>query len=86
MGGSLFATCSGTGSMIGPGKISLPIPEPELTWLRELRQGRHSKQDALDRAEALEHEITGLLDTSPLTERADQQALDRWLESVHRRS
>lgn len=71
--------------LLRTGEISLPVPEPELTWLRELRQARHSKQDALDRAEDLERELTELLDTSPLPDRPDHREIDQWLESVHRR-
>lgn len=71
--------------LLRTGKISLPIPEPDLTWLRALRQAEYSKQDALDRAEELEAELMSLLNTSPLEERADHQEIDRWLERTHRR-
>lgn len=67
------------------GAITLPIPEPELTWLRDLKQGRHTKEEALARAEELEREIDGLIGTSRLPERPDQAAIDAWLVSVHRR-
>ena len=43
------------------GTITLPMPEPDRTWLWELRQGRHTKHEALDRAVELEAEIDGLM-------------------------
>jgi predicted nucleotidyltransferase len=67
------------------GAITLPIPEPDLTWLRELRRGEHTKQEALDRAAELEEEIDRAAAGSPLPEQPDLAALDRWLVGLHRR-
>ena len=67
------------------GAITLPIPEPELTWLRELRQGRHGEQEALDRAAELGVEIDRSTAGSPLPQQPDHDAIDRWLVDVHRR-
>jgi RNA repair pathway DNA polymerase beta family len=67
------------------GAITLPIPEPDLTWLRELRRGEHTKEEALDRAAELEAEIDRVTADSPLPERPDHAALDRWLVDLHRR-
>jgi hypothetical protein len=67
------------------GRITLPIPEPELTWLRELRRGEHTKAEALNRAEGLEGEIRDAMSHSHLPERASRQVIDAWLVGVHRR-
>jgi hypothetical protein len=67
------------------GAITLPIPEPDLTWLRELRRGEHTKEEALDWAAELEEEIERAMAGSPLPERPDHAALDRWLVDLHRR-
>lgn len=67
------------------GRITFPIAEPELTWLRDLKQGRHTKEEALARAEKLEAQIEREQATSRLPEVADRPAIDAWLASVHRR-
>jgi RNA repair pathway DNA polymerase beta family protein len=67
------------------GTITLPVPEPDLAWLRELRQGRRTKEEALARAASLEEEIERLAPTSPLPERPDPRVLDSWLVDLHRR-
>lgn len=66
------------------GKIELPIPEPELTWLRELKQGMHTKQEALDLAEHLEHEIEAAQKTADLPDLPDIDYIDAWVADVHR--
>lgn len=67
------------------GQFTLPIPEPDLTWLRELRQGEHTKEEALERAEQLHGEIGRAVATSPLPEEPNWPEIDAWMESVHRR-
>lgn len=67
------------------GEINLPMLEPDLTWLRELRRGEHSKEEALARAEELEAEIPLVAARSRLQEHPDDRAIDEWLASVHRR-
>src|SRR5690606_7796194 len=32
--------------LLETGRITLPMPQPWRTWLRDLRQGRHSRQEA----------------------------------------
>lgn len=71
--------------LLSTGRITLPIPEPGLTWCRELRRGEHSKEEALERAEHLEARIDALMLTSTLPEKPDYAAIDMWLESAHRR-
>lgn len=65
--------------LLETGWITLPMPEPWLTWIRDLRTGGHSMQEALDAAEGLEHRITALIDRSPLPEYPDRAAADEWL-------
>lgn len=67
------------------GRISLPIREPWLSWLRDLRQGRHSKAEALEAAAELEAVIEQLLVTSPLPPTPDERAADAWLVSAYER-
>ncbi len=67
------------------GRITLPVPEPELTYLRDVRQGKYTLQETLDRAAELEKELLSLQETSRLPEQVDREALDRWVADVHRR-
>lgn len=66
------------------GRITLPIPEPELTWLRDLRQGRHTLTEALDRAVDLERQIDEAMLVSPLPPRARREAIDAFVINAHR--
>ncbi len=68
--------------LLETGTISLPIREPWLTWLRDLRQGRRSRTEALEAAADLEARIVALLDTSPLPADPDMAAVNRWLVSL----
>ncbi len=67
------------------GKVTLPMEEPDLTWLRDLKQGRHTLEEALARAETLEAEISKAQETSKLPDHPDRRGIDYWLSSVHRR-
>ncbi|MCO1654489.1 nucleotidyltransferase domain-containing protein [Pseudonocardia sp. S2-4] len=71
--------------LLRTGTITLPVPEPDRTWLLELRRGERTKEEALERAAELEAEIERLTVTSPLPERPDTAALDAWLVDAHRR-
>lgn len=69
--------------LLADGKITLPMPEPWRTWLTELRQGKHTKDEALNRAEELEARLRGLMDTSPLPIEPDRAVADAWLIKVY---
>jgi hypothetical protein len=66
------------------GRITLPIPEPWLTWLRDLRHGRHSRQEALDAAADLETRLEKLADRADLPPEADHDAANAWLGHAYR--
>jgi uncharacterized protein len=61
------------------GKITLPVPEPMRAWIRDLRIGKHTQAEALDMALDFEDEIKHYMPNSPLPERPDREAADRWL-------
>ncbi|WP_158882101.1 nucleotidyltransferase domain-containing protein [Amycolatopsis anabasis] len=65
--------------LLETGRITLPIPEPWLTWLRDLRQGRHTKDEALAAATELEQRLEKLSTSSPLPERPDAARANAWL-------
>lgn len=68
---------------LATGNITLPIPEPERAWLRELRVGKHTKQEALDRIDDLESKLIHLTQTVDLPENADLGKLNQWLVGVY---
>ncbi|WP_297537044.1 nucleotidyltransferase domain-containing protein [Amycolatopsis sp.] len=72
--------------LLETGRISLPVAEPWLTWLRDLRQGRHTKAEALEAATGLERKLEKLIDSSPLPVRPDTEWADSWLVQAHQRS
>ena len=67
------------------GSITLPIPEPWGSWLRDLRTGGHTKAEALDAAGEMDARLTGLADSSPLPPEPDMEMINEWLVDSHRR-
>jgi hypothetical protein len=65
--------------LLTTGRITLPMPEPHRTWLRELREGRHSMTDALEAAADLEAQLYTAMNSGDLPEQPDRRALDAWL-------
>lgn len=72
--------------LLETGRITLPVPEPARTWLRELRTGQHSMDEALEAAAVCEQQIKVLLETSHLPEHPDCAAADEWLIGAYQRS
>lgn len=65
------------------GRVTLPMPAEWRDWLTELRRGEHTKQEALDAADSLEHQLEGLLETSQLPAEPDTAAADALLVDVY---
>ncbi len=72
--------------LLETGRITLPIAEPWLSWLRDLRQGRHTRDEALAAAAELEARLDVLETTSPLPPHPDRAAADRWLVGAYGRA
>lgn len=72
--------------LLESGRVTLPVPEPARTWLRELRAGQHSMDEALEAAAVCERQIKVLLETSHLPEHPDYAAADEWLIEAYQRS
>ena len=64
---------------LSTGRITLPIPEPELGLLREVRRGEWDLPRVLAWSDALEAQLTGLRETSPLPEEPDLAWVNDWL-------
>ena len=65
------------------GPVTLPMPDEWRDWLRQLRRGEHTKEEALAAVEDLEAQLATLLHTSHLPEPA-RAAADAWLVEVYR--
>jgi len=61
------------------GRLSLPMPEPERTWLRNVRTGGASLPEVLARATDLRATLESLLETSPLPDHPDTARVERWM-------
>ncbi|WP_285733881.1 nucleotidyltransferase domain-containing protein [Nocardiopsis sp. ATB16-24] len=72
--------------LLETGRLTLPMPEPDRTWLRELRRGEHSRTEALERARELEQRLVSLRETSDLPEEPDTAWADDWLVRTYRRT
>jgi len=70
--------------LLTTGKITLPVPEPDRSWLTDLRHGRHTKEEALDRADDLLNQLNRLAATADLPEYPNQREIDRWLTNTYR--
>lgn len=61
------------------GRITLPVPEPWRTTIRDIRTGGYSMEWALNTAWELEHRIRDATASSPLPAHPDREAADTWL-------
>lgn len=67
------------------GRLTLPVPEPHLSNLRELRSGKMQYADALAWADDLAGTLRSLLDGgSPLPEQPNRTVANDWLIRVYR--
>lgn len=70
--------------LLTTGMIELPIKEPNRTWLTDLRNGLHTKAEALDMAEGLAVSLRRLAeDRAVLPERANMSLINRWLVDIY---
>ncbi|MFE1100568.1 DNA polymerase beta superfamily protein [Nocardiopsis alba] len=67
------------------GSITLPMPEPDRSWLLELRRGERTRAEALERTRGLEERLVDLCRTSDLPASPDTDRVDRWLCDTYRR-
>ncbi len=69
--------------LLQTGHITLPMPEPYRSILRELRKGAYSKQYALDWIDDLQDGLAVLTEKVDLPEQADMMKLNRWLMDTY---
>lgn len=71
--------------LLKTGRLSLPMREPERSYLRDVRLGRIGERDCLGQADALERELSGLAKRSPLPEAPDEARVAEWMLNAYRR-
>lgn len=69
--------------LLDTGRFTLPVPEPDRSWLVALRRGEHTLAEALDRVALLEVRLGALLATSALPPTPDYDRANAWLVDVH---
>lgn len=70
---------------LSTGRITLPMPEPNASYLRSVRRGEHPIDAVLHRAEQLEGEVFALLKyDSPLPDQPDKETVEVFVMYAHR--
>lgn len=71
--------------LLDTGRITLPMPDRDRTWLRDLRVGKVDKHTVLETIEELRAQLVTLTGTAELPETPDRRKLNEWLVSVYTR-
>jgi uncharacterized protein len=69
--------------LLSTGRITLPVPEPHLTYLRRVRLGEITLDEVVTEVDAAEARLGTLRDGSQLPEEPDRAWVDRWLHRSH---
>jgi hypothetical protein len=71
--------------LLTTGHLSLPMREPERSYLLDVRRGKVSEQDCFTRAGQLEQELIDLATTSPLPEEPEEKRVEAWMLDAYQR-
>ena len=71
--------------LLTTGRITLPVPEPDLAFLRAVRRGEVPLADVVEAVSAAEAELTRLGQASTLPDQPDRAWVDGWLHRSHLR-
>ena len=69
--------------LLTTGRITLPVPEPDLTYLRQVRRGEVPLDDVVARVGAAEARLAALRDAPDLPAEPDRVWVDQWLHRSH---
>lgn len=69
--------------LLSTGRITLPVPEPDLGRLRAVRRGEVPLADVMDAVDAAEARLEELRDGSGLPQQPDREWVDGWLHRSH---
>jgi hypothetical protein len=70
--------------LLTTGRITLPIPEPHLGYLRSVRRGEVGLDEVIEAVSAAEAELLALRDRADLPDQPDRSWVDAWLHRAHR--
>lgn len=70
--------------LLQTGRISLPVPEPERAFLREVRSGAVALDEVVGRLEELTQRLDRLVAASELPSKGDRDRVDRFLVDEYR--
>lgn len=68
------------------GRLTLPMQEPERSFVFAVRKGEVDLNEALTRAGELEQRVSDLIDTSPLPKSPDRESVNQWLVQAYVRA
>ena len=71
--------------LLTTGRLSLPMREPERSYLLDVRRGKVSEQECFARAGELEQQLAEPATTSPLPDEPDEARVVDWVISAYRR-
>jgi len=69
--------------LLTTGRITLPVPEPDLSYLRSIRRGEVGLNEALEAVASAEANLRRLRDSSSLPDQPDRHWVDEWLHQAH---
>jgi uncharacterized protein len=69
--------------LLSTGRITLPVPEPNRTYLRSIRRGEVELDEVVEAVSAAEAELVRLKATSALPDEPDHRWVDAWLHRSH---
>ncbi|MGW5240042.1 DNA polymerase beta superfamily protein [Monashia sp. NPDC004114] len=69
--------------LLTTGRITLPVPEPERSYLRRVRRGEVGLAEVVAKVDAAEARLIALRDGSALPEEPDRPWVNDWLHRAH---
>ena len=69
--------------LLTTGRISLPVPEPDLAYLRAVRRGEVPLGDVLASIDDAERRLIGLRESTAVPDEPDRAWVDAWLHRSH---
>lgn len=72
--------------LLKTGRMTLPMPEPHMTYLRDVRMGKYSFEEGIEQIGLIKAQLVEAVDESPLQETPNYGVLNDWLADAHLRS
>ncbi len=69
--------------LLRTGRITLPVPEPDLSYLRQVRRGEVALDEVVTKIDEAAEQLTALRNSSDLPAEPDRVWVDEWLHRSH---